>query len=214
MTLAAVLGDGDGAHAAFRPESAPALDDADDPTLVGALIAGDPRAPGVLWRRFAPMVFRILRRSLGSRTEVEDLAQDVFISIYRKVPGIRNPRALKAFIITTTVLTARGELRRISSRRQMAALARGTPPTDSETLTARADAREGLLRFYRLVDRLKPFDRAAFVLRFIEGLALGEVAAALGVSLPTIKRRLARSWARMVLLVERDPVLSHYSPHR
>ena len=69
-----------------------------------------------------------------------------------------------------------------------------------------------LARFYKILDRVNATDRAAFVLRFMEGLELTEVAAALKLSLATTKRRLARVWARVMLLVERDPVLVHYGP--
>jgi RNA polymerase sigma-70 factor (ECF subfamily) len=189
-----------------------ALDEADDPTLVAALVARDTLAPAVLWRRFAPMVFRMLRRLLGSRSEVEDLAQEVFLCTYRKAPEIRNRQALRAFIISTTLLMARYEIRRTSSRRQLAAAMIRTSPRETESLAGRAEARQALLRFYRIVDDLKPHDRALFVLRFIEEMGPRDVAAAMGMSLATTKRRLARSWAKVVLRVERDPLLSHYRP--
>jgi RNA polymerase sigma-70 factor (ECF subfamily) len=185
------------------------LEDADDPALVAALVAGDPHAPGVLWRRFAPMVFRMLRRLLGSRHEVEDLAQEVFLCTYRKARQLRNPQALRAFIISTTVLTARYEVRRTSSRRQLAALVRMLP-REGESVAGRAEARAALLRFYCILDRLKPHDRALFVLRFVEEMGPRDVAATMGMSLATTKRRLTRIWAKVVLRVERDPVLSPY----
>jgi RNA polymerase sigma-70 factor (ECF subfamily) len=186
-----------------------ALETADDPTLVAALVAGDPRAPGILWRRFAPMVFRMLRRTLGRNEEVEDIAQEVFLCVFRKASGLRNPKALKAFFIGTTTILARCEIRRVSSRRRLGALTE-TLTTDAEALTGRSDAREALLRFYRILNRLKPRERSAFVLRFVDGVPLNDVAVALDVSLATAKRRLARSWARVVSCVERDPLLSHY----
>ena len=71
---------------------------------------------------------------------------------------------------------------------------------------------EALTRFYKILDRVNTTDRTAFVLRFMEGLELAEVATALGLSLATTKRRLARVWARVILLVERDPVLVEYGP--
>ena len=188
----------------------PPPEDADDPTLVAALVAGEAWAPGVLWRRFAPMVFRMLRRMLGSRHEVEDLAQEVFLCTYRKVHELRNPEALRAFIISTTVLVGRYEIRRGWSRRQIATLVRALP-REPAPLAGRAEAREALRRFYRIVDRLKPFDRTIFVLRFIDGMGPREVAAAMGMSLATTKRRLARVWAKVTLRVERDPALSQYS---
>ena len=61
-----------------------------------------------------------------------------------------------------------------------------------------------------ILDRVKPADRTAFVLRFIEGLELAEVATALDTSLATAKRRITRVWKRVSLLVERDPALAHY----
>src|SRR4051794_23189325 len=94
-----------------------ALADVDDATLARALIARDPQAPRVLWQRFAPMVFRMLRRSLGPGHDVEDLAQEVFLCVFEKVRGLREPAALKAFVISITVLTTRTELRRLWVRR-------------------------------------------------------------------------------------------------
>src|SRR6476469_1542878 len=156
----------DGARVLLLPGAA--LGEADDATLARALIARDPRAPRVLWQRFAPMVFRMLRRTLGSDHDLDDLAQEVFLCVFEKVRALREPKALKAFVISVTSLTIRHKMRRRWVRR--------------------------------------------FVRRFMEGLELTEVAAALKLSLATTKRRLARVWSRVLLLVERDPVLVHYGP--
>jgi hypothetical protein len=48
----------------------------------------------------------------------------------------------------------------------------------------------------------------------MEGLGLLEVAAAAGLSLATTKRRLARVWSKVRLLVERDPILCEYITNR
>jgi RNA polymerase sigma-70 factor (ECF subfamily) len=198
-----------GARVLLLPEVA--LSDADDATLARALIARDPRAPRVLWQRFAPMVFRMLRRTLGSDHELDYLAQEVFLCVFEKVPGLREPKALKAFVISVTSLTMRHELRRRWVRRWVK-LSGKSDPAELEIVRPDTDAREALARFYKILDRVNATDRAAFVLRFIEGLELTEVAAALNLSLATTKRRLARLWARVMLLVERDPVLVHYRP--
>src|SRR5262249_44722297 len=79
----------------------------DDAGLARALIADDPRAPRVAWQRFAPMVHRILRRSLGPGSDVEDLAQDVFVCLFDKVKTLREPKVLKAFVISIAAMTAR-----------------------------------------------------------------------------------------------------------
>jgi RNA polymerase sigma-70 factor (ECF subfamily) len=199
----------DGARVILLPGAA--LSEADDATLARALIARDPRAPRVLWQRFAPMVFRMLRRTLGADHDLDDLAQEVFLCVFEKVRGLREPKALKAFVISVTSLTMRHELRRRWVRRWVR-LSGKTDAAELEVVTPDTDAREALARFYKILDRVNATDRAAFVLRFMEGLELTEVAAALKLSLATTKRRLARVWARVLLLVERDPVLAHYGP--
>jgi RNA polymerase sigma-70 factor, ECF subfamily len=187
------------------------LADADDAALARALMRGDASAPRVTWTRFAPMVHRMLKRALGPAHDVEDIAQDVFLTFFRKVRDLRAPEALRAFVIAITSMTIRYELRRRALRRwlrlghdeidEVPDLGPGSP--DSE-------AREALRRFYTILDSVNARDRTAFVLRFMEGLELTEVADALDVSVATVKRRLARVWRRVSLLVERDPVLKGY----
>ena len=185
------------------------LEDSDDANLARALIARDPQAPRALWRRFAPMVFRMLRRALGPGHDVEDLAQEVFLCVFEKVPTLREPKALKAFVISITVLTTRSELRRLWVRRWIR-LSGKNDPAAKGVVNVDTDAREALARFYAVLDRVNAQDRTIFVLRFMEGLGLLEVAAAAGLSLATTKRRLTRVWARVILLVQRDPVLAEY----
>jgi RNA polymerase sigma-70 factor (ECF subfamily) len=189
------------------------LDESDDAELARALIARDPRAPRALWRRFAPMVFRMLRRALGPGHDVEDLAQEVFLCVFEKVTTLREPKALKAFVISITVLTTRSELRRLWVRRWIRLSGKGDA-TGKAVVHLDTDAREALSRFYSVLDRINAQDRTLFVLRFMEGLGLLEVAAAAGLSLATTKRRLARVWSKVRLLVERDPILCEYITNR
>jgi RNA polymerase sigma-70 factor (ECF subfamily) len=185
------------------------LDDSEDADLARALIARDPQAPRALWRRFAPMVFRMLRRSLGPGHDVEDLAQEVFLCVFEKVRTLREPKALKAFVISITVLTTRSELRRLWVRRWIR-LSGKSDATNKAVVHVDTDSREALGRFYAILDRVNANDRTLFVLRFMEGLGLHEVAAAAGLSLATTKRHLARVWSRVILLVQRDPLLAEY----
>ncbi|HEY3494418.1 MAG TPA: sigma-70 region 4 domain-containing protein, partial [Polyangiaceae bacterium] len=53
-------------------------------------------------------------------------------------------------------------------------------------------------------------DRLAFVLRYIEGMEVADVAAALEISEPTARRRFTRAYKRVAMLAERDPCLGEY----
>jgi RNA polymerase sigma-70 factor (ECF subfamily) len=154
-----------------------------------------------------------LRRSLGPGHDVEDLAQVVFLCVFEKVPTLREPKALKAFVISITVLTTRSELRRLWVRRWIRLSNKGDA-TGKAVVNLDTDSREALSRFYTLLDRTNAQDRTLIVLRFMEGLGLLEVAAASGLSLATTKRRLTRAWSKVILLVERDPILAEYLTNR
>ena len=186
---------------------------ADDATLAGALIAEDLRAPRVAWARFAPLVHRMLKRAFGEPHDIDDMVQDVFLCLFRKLPGLREPGALKAFVVAITVKTIQYEIRRRRMRARFGPLRAGEgelAPDDRSTEQPDAAARQALRRFYAILDRLNARDRTAFVLRFFEGMELTEVANALDISLSTTKRLLDKVGKRVSLLVDRDPGLAAY----
>jgi RNA polymerase sigma-70 factor (ECF subfamily) len=180
-----------------------------DEALVHALIAKQSHAARVVWQRFSPMVRRIVRRTLGPVSDAEDLVQDVFMQLFTKVHTLRDPKLLKAFTISITTLTLRRELRRRKLRSWLG-LRPDPLAVDLRVVYPDPVGRAALERFYSVLDRLDARERTAFALRFIEGLTMNDVAAALGVSLATAKRSLAHAQRRVLLHVERDPLLADY----
>jgi RNA polymerase sigma-70 factor, ECF subfamily len=197
---------------AFLPSAT--LAGADDVTLVKGLCKDDPRATREAWHRFGPMVHRLLVRTLGPETDLEDLSQEVFITFFERVKTLGDPRTAVAFLMSITAYRIRHYLRwrwlRRWQRRWLLLPGR-TEPVDLRSVEPAAEpaaeAREALQRFFKVLDRLNPVDRTAFTLRFIEEMELSDVAAAVKLSLATTKRRLARAWKRVTLLVGKDPAL-------
>jgi len=182
---------------------------ASDELLAQALMVRSPEASRVAWARFAPLVRRILVRSLGPERDVEDAVQDVFLCVFDKAPTLRNPAALRAFIVSVTLRTLRYEIRRRKLRSWLRLDGHAETP-DLRSVQLDTDSREALVRFYEILNRINVRDRTAFALHFIEGMDVPEVAQALDVSVPTIRRCLTRSRERIVLLAERDPLLVSY----
>jgi RNA polymerase sigma-70 factor (ECF subfamily) len=182
---------------------------ADDATLASALMANDVRAPRVAWARFAPMVHRMLKRAFGPGHDIEDMVQDVFLCLFKKVEGLREPKALKSFVIAITTKTIQYEIRQRRVRAWVR-LSKSPEIVDGRTDQPDPAARQALARFYEVLRRLKTDDQVIFALRFFEGLELTEVSAALDISVATTKRRLDRIWKRLSLLVERHPGLTTY----
>jgi RNA polymerase sigma-70 factor (ECF subfamily) len=62
-------------------------------------------------------------------------------------------------------------------------------------------------RFYEVLGRMRTEDHLIFALRFVEGYSLAEVSAATGLSLATVKRRIARAKGEFARRAARDSVL-------
>ncbi|MES1172132.1 MAG: sigma-70 family RNA polymerase sigma factor [Bacteroidota bacterium] len=190
------------------------FEDVDDTDLARALIAGSDWAASVAWVRFSPMVRRILLRTFGPRQDIDDIQQDVFFSFFRKVAGLRQPESLRAFVVSIAVRTLKHELRSRRARRFFH-LIEDAGEADARSIEQPdLGARQAFTAFYRILDRLPAADQTAFSLRFFEGFELPEVARALGVSISTAKRRLARVWKLVAARVRRDPVMFTYLTDR
>jgi len=155
------------------------------------------------------MVRGMLRRSLGPSNDVEDLVQEVFLGFFQSVKDLRDPSAMRSFLIGITLRTAGSSLRRKRVRRWLFLTDTGTVP-EAAGAPEDTDAREALSRLYAVLDKIDDQGRLAFVLRHFEGYELTEVAAALDCSLATIKRKLAKSQERVHAMLARDPVLAKY----
>ncbi len=178
----------------------------DDRALLSALAEGHPAAAAAFWDRFAPLVRGLLRQSLGPRAEIDDLTQDVFLTLFRRAREIRDN--LRSFVVGVCIRVARGELRRQRIRRWLHLSSDDALP---EVPVREADhvSRDGLMRLYAILDRLDADARLAFVLRHTQGLEGSEIAAALGCSLATAKRRLAKAQERLLVHARNDPALMH-----
>jgi RNA polymerase sigma-70 factor, ECF subfamily len=177
-----------------RPEAVeePGPSQTDDEALVAAALGGKRWAEREIWYRFAPMVYGLLRRSLNSRHDHDDLAQEVFLRVFRRLHTLEKTSALRSFIYSVAVRVVCEEIRhfrvlqRARSELALNAEEGGGPTADLE-------ARDTLMRIERLLDGMKEKHRAVFVLRHVEGMDLREISDGLGISLATVKRYLVRS---------------------
>jgi RNA polymerase sigma-70 factor, ECF subfamily len=182
----------------------------DDGALVRALREGHPAAKVELFDRYAKQVERILARVLGQDAELADLLHEVFVRSLAAIDTLEDTDALGGWLTGIAVLTARECIRRRVRGRWLRFLAPEDLP-DVEDSAPDDDGREALRAMYLVLDRLGPDDRIAFALRYIEGLELRDLAAACGVSLNTVKRRLVRAERRFSALASREPALRTWS---
>jgi RNA polymerase sigma-70 factor (ECF subfamily) len=175
---------------------------------VRAVWGGDYSAQVAIWRRYLPLVRSKLARSVGGQ-DVEDHVQEVFLRLFEYLSELRDPAALRSFIIGITLRVAGTELRRRRCRWWLNLTPTGElpePPTRADD----GDAREVAARLVAILDKLSPQSCRVFQLRFIEGKELSDVAKAMGFSLATAKRHLARVSARVNTMARNEPALAEY----
>jgi RNA polymerase sigma-70 factor (ECF subfamily) len=186
-----------------------------DPTdrdLVAGLVAGEAWAIAETWNRFAPMVLMTARRFLGSRSEAEDVAQEVFLAVFRKAKTLRKPESLRSFIYSFAVRVLKAELRRRKIRGWLPFSPEA--PLDFGFQTLDVEARDHLRKLYALLDRLSPRDRLVFVLRRMEAMTVEEIAAAMGLSISTVKRAITHASDRLSRWIDADPGLASLRKER
>lgn len=174
-----------------------------DEALLRGLLSREPAAVGELYDRFQKPVRSVLARTLGSRIDLDDLCQETFLRVLDRCSTLRDPEALRSFILGVAIRIARNELRKRVLRRWAGLRLE----EDEDTLTFDPESSDCARRLYRALDRMDPEARVVLVLRRVEGYELPELAAAMELSLSTIKRRLARAEARFEALIKADPVL-------
>ncbi len=179
-----------------------------DEELARAASGGDPRAAIAIFRRYVVQVRSKLVRWIGAH-DLDDHVQEVFSRLFEQLPRLRQPSALRSFLIGITLRVACTELRR-RRRWRLRLTATGEVPDIAEHARDDGTAREALSRFEDILGKLAPRTRRVFVLRYVEKLELVDVAAAMDISLATAKRHLARASMRVFAMAEREPALVEY----
>jgi RNA polymerase sigma-70 factor (ECF subfamily) len=181
----------------------------DDAALAAALLAHERGAAARAWSRFSPVVVGVLRRFFGPGADRQDLCQEVFLRFFARIDELREPAALRAFLVGISLGVARNELRRARVRRWIHLTERGDLP-DVADVAWDPEAREAVIRFYALLERVSVEDRSLFVARYVEKMDIADVAAAHRMPLSTAKRHLARATRRIAAKMSRDPALARY----
>lgn len=164
-------------------------DNRDERGLVTAAQAGDLHAFEELVHGNVPRVYRIALRMLGNPEEAEDATQETFLSAWRALETFRGDSAFTTWLYRIVVNHC---LRLLHRRPPIGPLPDDIPaPQPGPHQLVERDERLAALR--AAVARLSPEQRAAFVLRHLEGCSYDEIARALDISLNAVKSRLHRA---------------------
>lgn len=172
----------------------------DDLELVRAFRKGDERAFEELVRRYQRQVANVIYLTLGSRAEVDDLTQEVFLRVYRSLSKVEVTTSLFSWIYRIAVNIAIDELRRRKIKRTLSldffsewSLEREKTIDDPTEPSERVLSDERKQKVMQAIKKLTPAHRAALVLREYEGLSYREIAQTLNITEQAVKTRIFRS---------------------
>jgi RNA polymerase sigma-70 factor (ECF subfamily) len=168
----------------------------DEHELIRAAAAGDRRAFDELVRLKRERVVRTAYQITGDMDDALDVAQGVFLKLWRGLERFDPRRRFDTWVYRITVNAAIDMLRSKGPRGTLQPLPDepGPAPAPQEgTVEERIDRRRLQQAFLRLAGRLAPRQRAVFVLREIEGQGTGEIAAMLGVTESTVRNHLLQA---------------------
>ncbi len=147
---------------------------------------GDREALDELFRLVQEPLYRYIVSLVNSRTLAEDILQEVFILIYRKLRWLREPELFRPWAYRIATREAFKHLKR--ERRWSDQSVDETALEDVPVLPRDALTPELISQ---LVSQVSPASRAVIVLHYLHEMPLGEVADVLGLALGTVKSRLA-----------------------
>jgi RNA polymerase sigma factor (sigma-70 family) len=157
--------------------------------LIGGCLNGDRRMQEELYRRYSPRMYAVCLRYAGSSEEAEDILQEGFIKVFKKMDSYRGDGSFEGWMRRVFVNTAIEHFRR---RRYL------MPVTEKEENSVAGNYNSalddlGAKDIMALVQDLSPGYRTVFNMYVVEGYTHKEIADMLGISEGTSKSQLSRA---------------------
>lgn len=172
-------------------------------TLVQGLQRGDNGAFETLINQYKTYVYSLAYARVSNFTDAEDIAQMVFVEVYKHVSGLREPGKFLNWLHGICDRVSLNWLRQnrqrtvsldeVGSPAHKAMCGRVTQHNPVEILTTAEETQSELKRAREIYNDLEPDYRLVLNLKYMEGLSYEEIAQRLGVSKTVVRGRLYRA---------------------
>lgn len=168
--------------------------------------AGRSDAGAAFYDRHVRAIQALAFRLMGPDPEIEDVVHETFVRALQSLSSLREPATLKSWLFGIAVRTVsiRFQKRRRGSWLRFMAPESVPQPTTSQD----PDVREAIREAWSILGAMAPEERVALLLHRVEGLSLEDGAKAMGLSLATYRRRLARGQDRFFARARSRPALA------
>ncbi|HEU4684630.1 MAG TPA: sigma-70 family RNA polymerase sigma factor [Nitrospira sp.] len=173
-----------------------------DPSLLARIVKGDQQAFSQLYDHTSTLLYTLALRILGSREEADELLQDVYLEVWRKIARYDVGRGTPiAWLITLTRSRAIDRLRARAARGHQETTSLDDHPSRARDLgpspfETQAD-QELRMAVATAIAGLPPAQQQAIELAYYEGLSHMEIAARLNQPLGTVKTRIKLGMSKL-----------------
>ena len=194
MSQAITLAEGSELWPGAPAEAAPLEASQYDLQLARKIAGGDMQAFEELYQRYHRRVYNLCLRMTNDVAEAEDLAQEIFIHVYRKIGSFRGESAMMTWLHRVTVNKVLMHFRKKAVRReQMTEDGQSTEPVVQAGETPSQKLAVDRIALDRAIAQLPPGYRTAFILHDVEGYEHSEIARICGSAVGTSKSQLHKA---------------------
>jgi RNA polymerase sigma-70 factor (ECF subfamily) len=166
----------------------------DERTLIARAASGDRTAARELYDAHVERVHRIAYRISGDADLADDLTQDVFVQVFRRLDQFRGESAFGTWVHRVAMTVSLNAMRKVKRFRQRETVLEDALHYEHEDGGMEPDLRDKLKA---AIDALPEGIRLALVMHTIEGYSHAEVGEALGIAEGTSKARVFDARARL-----------------
>lgn len=166
---------------------------ATDQFVIERAIRGDERALRQLWTQHAPRIDAVVRRLAGDPDLAADIAQDVWMQIFRALPSFRGDAQFATWAHRIAVNRTLNALRRVRRVEKLELV------IEDDTVSVEMDSDRAFLAdsIEQAMQRLPPGARMVFVLHDVEGYTHEAIAEELGITSGASKSQLFKARAKL-----------------
>jgi RNA polymerase sigma-70 factor (ECF subfamily) len=177
--------------------------------IIAAVLAGDAASFELLVQKYSPRVFATARRYARRESEIEDIAQEVWLKAFDKLKSFRGEAPFEHWLMRMAVRTCYDFLRGHQRNRESSFSELSEPEDDwlerfavaPDSVSDSADAAKLLIG--RVLEKLSPEARLVITLLEIEDRSVKEIAELTGWSAPLVKVRAFRARSEMKKILGR-----------
>lgn len=180
-----------------------------DQAAIAAVSGGDPNAFRVLVDRHSRYLHRVAYRLTGDHSDAEDVVQEAFLKAYRQLGRFEARADLRTWLHKIAVNCAIDFIRARKTRAMPSAVEDLDTLDGDETTTVQPPAPDRQLLSHEIgarvtegLQQLTPLERAAFMLRHLEGRSIDEIGTSLGLRTEAAKHSVFRAVKKMRVALE------------